>query len=355
MADYSSLEKLCAQYLTVREYELDEATKAGTRLACRSYDGMPEATPLLRLDKVAGNRFKNWLVASGRSMTTANIYLRAIHPVLQYGVEVGLWATHPWSEVKQFVVAEKPVTIYDDEQFERMLYFLPRPTQDDPVRDLRWLAILWGGRTTGFRRGALLNLTWDNIRGGLVWCEPKKQTDNTWPWVPKTKRIYKVPLAPQFREALDPFRDRHYPIVLPSMARRLVTGELAGRWRKCPEFCFTRTFTAIQVRAFGRKLNDFHGLRRTFTTDLAENLPIQAVMELTNHTRHEAVRRYMAVRPSHWQTAYRVVASIGKRASGVYSPAVLQEQLEVVRGPENGNEMSEIVGGGRFERPTSCV
>ncbi len=335
MTEYSSLEKLCAQYLSVREYELDEATKAGALLACRSYDGMPEAAPLLRLDKVAGNRFKNWLVASGRSMTTANIYLRTIHPVLSFGVEVGLWAAHPWDGVKQFDVPEKPVTIYEDEQFERMLYFLPKPTADDPDRDLRWLAILWGARTTGFRRGALLNLTWDNIRGGLVWCEPKKATDNTWPWVSKTKRIYKVPLAPQFREALEPFRDRHYPIVSPAMARRLVSGELAGRWRKCPEFCFTRTFTAIQVRAFGRKVNDFHGFRRTFTTDMAENLPDRAVMELTNHTRRETLNRYTAVRPSHWQAAYNIIANIGRnRASVGLQSVAFGEQLEAVRGPE---------------------
>jgi len=352
MTEYSSLEKLCAQYLSVREYELDEATKAGALLACRSYDRMPDCAPLLTMDKAIGNRFKNWLVASGRSMTTANIYLRVIHPVLAFGVEQGLWPTHPWQEVRQFRVPEKPVTIYEDEQFERMLFFLPRPTAADPQRDLRWLAILWGARTTGFRRGELLNLTGDNIRGGLCWVEPKKATNKTWPWQIKTKRIRKVPLAPQFREALEPFRNRHYPMVLPSMVARLVSGELAGRWRKCPEFCFTRTFAAIQVRAFGHKVNDFHGFRRTFTTDMAEELPDRAVMELTGHTRRETLNRYTCCRPTHWQRAYEIVARIGKnRASvGVYSSA-LNGELCTVRGPEIGQK----VGGDGYDPSTSCV
>jgi integrase len=325
-----TLQELCAQYLCAREYELDDSTKATARLACRWFDAGPAACPLLRIDRAAGDRFKNWLVATGRAPTTANMYLRAIKPILRYGVELGLWPDHPWRQVRQLGVMEKPVTIYEDAQFERMLFFLPKPTADDPQRDLRWLAILWGGRTTGFRRGALLNLTWENIRGGLVWCEPKKQTDRTWPWVPKTRRIYKVPLAPQFARALEPLRDRRYPLVHPAIARRLIAGDLAGRWRKCPEFSFGRTFVGIQRRAFGRQVNDFHGLRRTFTTDLAERLPDRAVMELTNHTRRETLNRYTAVRPSHWSLAYEIIASIGKRAS-----ATALDGLPVgPRGPE---------------------
>ena len=339
------LQELCTQYLSAREFELDDATKATARLACRSYDGMPGSLPLAGLDETAGNRFRDWLVATGRTETTANIYLRAIRPVLGYGVKQGLWPAHPWAEVWQFAVSERPVTIYDDDQFERMLHFLPARTRDDPQRDLRWLAILSGARTTGFRRGELLNLTWDNIRGGLVWVEPHRQTDSTWPWRlkgPRTRRgqakparIRKVPLAPQFREALEVFRDRHYPLVVPAMARRLVMGEIAGRWRKCPEFCFTRTFTAIQIRAFGHKVGDFHQFRRTFTTDMAEALPDKAVMELTGHSRRETLNRYTAVRPSHLEKAYQIIASIGKRASAVCSHAVpFGGSQPDARGPE---------------------
>lgn len=337
MTECTTLQTLCAQYLSAREYELDDATKATARLACRSFDESPAHVALVQLDKSAGNRWKNWLVATGRSQTTANIYLRASHPIIAFGVERGLWPRHPWQEVRQFEVPEKPVIIYEDAEFERMLFFLPQPTAADPQRDLRWLAILWGARTTGFRRGELLNLTWENIRGGLVWCEPKKQTDSTWPWRIKTKRIRKVPLAPQFAAALEPLRDRHYPLVVPALARRLIEGELAGRWRKCPEFCFGRTFVGIQLRALGRQVNDFHGFRRTFTTDMAEVLPDRAVMELTGHTRRETLNRYTAVRPSHWQVAYQVVSSIGKRASAVCSHvAPFGGSTPDVRGPEVG-------------------
>lgn len=319
--NHTQLGDVCAEYLRTREFELADATKETCRRACRHLLRWMAECDHPQLDRPAGSKYRNWLVATGRSHGTANMYLRSLQAMLTWAVAEGFVAASPLAGVKQFVVTPKPVTIYEDWQFLRMLHFLPRPTADDPQRDVRWLGLLWGGRTTGLRRGALLNLTWDNIRGGLVYVEPKKATDRTWPWQPKTKKTRKVPLLPQFARVLEDLADRHYPLAPPAIVERLLAGELAGRWRKCPELNFRRTFVGIQRRAFGRQIGDFHQLRRTYTTDLTDVLPDSAVMELCGWTRRQTVSRYAGVRQSHYAVAYDRLAEVGKRGLGGLQPA----------------------------------
>ncbi len=287
--------------------------------------------PLSAIDRVAVDRWKNWVVAGGgrprgangeprpRKRNTANMYLRSLRAMLNYATaeEVGWVRRNPFRGVKPFAVTPRPVTTYEDWQFLAMLQHLPKPTAADPLRDIRWLAILWGGRTTGFRKGAILNLTWSNIRNGMVWAEPKEATSDTWPWEPKTRRNYRVPLAPQFAEALEPFKDRLYPLVAPRMYAWMLAhqqaGQLPWRYRKCPEWSFGRTFQRIQKRTFGQQIGDFHQLRRTYIDSLAPYLPDKALMELSNHTRRATLDPYTAVRGSHFQIAYEQMKAIGKR------------------------------------------
>lgn len=322
----TNLVSLCAEYLRTRSHELEGSTQQLTSRACRWFElwqqkrqeseGI-EPAPVTGLTKAHGNLFKNWLIDTGRGKNTANIYLRAIRPVLGYGVEAGYITANPFTGVREFAITRRPVTIYEDWQFERMLDFLPRPTKEDPQRDIRWLGLLWGARTTGFRRGELLTLTWDNIRGGMVWVEPKVATDKTWPWEPKTREVRKVPLAPQFAEVLGYFKDRHYPLLcqatVESMLEAQKAGTLCERDRKCPEQNFRRTFVGIQRRAFGQQVGTWHQWRRTWITQLGDVLSDKALMELSGHTKRSTLDPYTAVRQSHFQAAFEAVSSILKK------------------------------------------
>ncbi|HUU94048.1 MAG TPA: phage integrase SAM-like domain-containing protein [Phycisphaerae bacterium] len=319
----ATLRELCAEYCRVQQYELTHSTRQTARRACVLFDKWAGSPEVAGLSRQAGDGYKNWLVSTGRGKNTANMYLRAIQALCNWAVETDRLAVNPLAGCRQFRVTRKAVTIYEDWQFERMLHCLPRPTKADPDRDLRWLGLLWGARTTGFRRGCLLNLTGPNVRGGMVWVEPKGKTAETWPWEPKDREIRKVPLAPQFAEVLAYFRGRTYPLVAPSMAERLLRWQRDGRplddwapWRKLPELNFRRVFVGIQRRAFGRQIGDWHQFRRTYTTALAEVLPDKAIMELTGHSRRETLDPYTAVRSSHWRAAYECVAGVLKKGPG---------------------------------------
>ena len=157
----------------------------------------------------------------------------------------------------------------------------------------------------------------------MVWVEPKGKTADTWDWEPKDREIRKVPLAPQFADVLDYLRGRTYPLVAPSMADKLLRWQAAKRppddwapWRKLPEMNFRRIFVAIQKRAFGQQIGDWHQFRRTYTTALAEVLPDKALMTLTGHARRETLDVYTSVRRSHWDTAYETVANVLKKGPG---------------------------------------
>lgn len=311
------LQDLCAEYISARQFELAEATRATLERSVRWLCHWMRAVDVSRLDRAAGQKWRNWLVATGRRPSTANMYVRAIKAMLTYARRKKWIAHHPFDGVAEIRVTPRSVTVYEDWQFLRMLHFLPPATTQDPQRDVRWLGLLWGARTTGFRRGELLNLTWDNVRGGMVYVEPKEATDRTWPWTPKTRRTRRVPLLPQFAAVLESRRERYYPLVSSAIAEKLLDGSLSGDWRRCPEYNFRRTFVGIHRRAFGRQIGDFHQLRRTWTTDLADVLPDSALMQLGGWQRRETVGRYAGVRGSHYELAYDHLTQIGRAPIGL--------------------------------------
>jgi len=334
-----TLRALCAECLVERRYDLEESTRKTTERACRWFDMARARKTIDRLVAADGDRFKNWLVETGRSKTTANIYLRSIQPVLEWAVERKLLEANPLRSVKAFRVTRKPVRIYEDWQFERLLRYAP---------DDRWRAILWVGRTTGLRRGALLNLTWDNIRDGNVYVEPKRRTAQTWPWEPKDKECRHVPLVPRAADALAKCTGCHYPLLLPRRVARLLALQEAGllpdELRKRPENNFNRVFNRIQFLAFGRRIGDFHQLRKTYTTQVAEVLPEHFVMKLTGHSSSKTLTHYTCARESYYMLAREVVSNTLNR------PLLLSDD------PVEGNQREERpMGGTGLEPVTPCV
>jgi len=259
-----------------------------------------------RLDACGCEKFRNYLLRTGRSKNTANIYLRAIRPVLQWAVQQKLIRVNPAADIKPFRVTQKPIRVYEDWEFERMYRFAPNE---------RWRAILLAARTTGLRRGELLNLTLDNIRGDFIYVEPKRETKRTWPWEPKDREIRKVPIIDELRTLVQRLSDCYYPLLTLHIYRnmlRLKDARMLDEDRcKCPDPNFRRTFVAIQRRAFGRQIGDFHSLRKTYITEMANNLPEYFVLRLSGHSSSRTMRTYYtACRESMYSDA-RKIASCG--------------------------------------------
>lgn len=215
-----------------------------------------------------------------------------------------LLETNPVVGIKQFRVTRKAIRIYEDWEFKRMYRYAPND---------RWRAILLCAKTTGLRRGAILNLTKDNIRNGFIYVEPKRDSKTTWPWDPKDFEVRKVPCINALAEILSGL-DCYYPLLTPqrykSILRLKEAGILTGWARKCPDQNFRRSFVAIQRKAFGRQIGDFHSFRKTYTTLMCEQLPQHFVMRLTGHNSLKTMTYYLASRESYFNTA-REIASEG--------------------------------------------
>jgi len=266
-----------------------------------------------RIDKIVPldfERFKGFLMETGRSRNSANMWLRSISRVFAWSVEEkNIIAENPLRRIRQFRITRNPVAFYEDWQVERMLRY---------ASDLRWKGIILCAWTTGLRRGAILNLTTNNIRGGYVHVEAKKKSERTWPWEPQTREIRQVPLIEQLGGIIK-LLGGHYPFLSPRRYAYLLyqqrSGLLNARQRKCPEENFRRTFVGIQRKAFGRQIGDFHRLRKTYTTNMIEQLPDHIVMSLTGHKCRKTLTYYTGVRKSFMDQARNIASGRLKKGS----------------------------------------
>lgn len=315
------LRTLCQNYLA-ENFWLAESTKETTE---RAFRYLIQAIGNRNIDRVNFkhcSHYKGWLLKTGRGRTTANIYLRSLSPVFFWAIRLGLLEQNPCCGVKQFKVTKRPIRVYEDWQIERMFRF---------ASNKRWQAILLCARTTGLRRGEILNLTLDNIRGGFIFVEPKRDSKTTWLWEPKDKEIRKIPLIEPLAELIKSLGSRSYPMLSAARYSNIMklkaAGLLTDRIRRCPEQNFRRTFVNIQRRAFGRQIGDFHSLRKTYTTSMCEQLPEHFVMRLTGHSSLKTMTYYLASRESYYETAKEIASKAIK--NGV--PGLQRSAKEGVR------------------------
>jgi len=307
------LTTLCSSYLRKNPW-LADSTKDTAKRAFRYLAKAVGNLTIERLEFQHFERFKIYLLNAGGAKTSANMYLRAIGRTFNWAISSKLLKENPTVDVKQFKVTRKAIRIYEDWEFERMLRFAPND---------RWRGLLLCARTAGLRRGAVLNLTKNNIRNGFIYVEPKRNTKDTWEWEPKDKEIRKVPLVDALAEILRRL-DCYYLFLSPrrykAMLERKNTGLLTEGLRRCPDLNFRRSFVAIQRRAFGRQIGDFHSLRKTYTTLMCEQLPEHFVMRLTGHNSLKTMTYYLASRESYYDIA-RKTASEGIK-NGTQTPQI---------------------------------
>jgi len=318
-----TLRSLCKRYLEERHYDLEDSTREGTERAFRWLAEAVGNKLIDQLDHEDGQRFKNWLIETGRAKTSANIYLRAVNPVFVYAVAMGLIKVNPFAAVKEFRITRKPVRIYEAWQVERLVKFAGSP---------QWQGLILAGYLTGLRRGALLNLTKENIRSGFVYVEPKRATDRTWPWEPKDRELRKVPVPADLESFLTSLPN-FYPLLTPARTQGILKMQqahiLTSRIRKCPLQNFWRAFRYIQLRAFGKRVGDFHMLRKSYGTQMCAHLPDYFVMKLLGHTNHKTMTYYMASRESQFDFARQIASESIKMPPAAQFTGGLRKQVIV--------------------------
>jgi len=302
---------LCQIYLDETWWNYAEETRHTIQRAWRYFATACGNRQIDRIEPSDGEKYKGWHLKTHRSKTTANIHLRSVSATLNWAVQTKrLLRINPLKAVRQFRVTRQPVRTYTDDQVVRMIRFAP---------SLQWQGILLCAYTTGLRRGAILNLTRDNIRKGYVYVEPKNNTARTWEWEPKDKEQRKVPLVPILTDLMEQL-DTYYVFIPPARYARMLSLKDAGclkeRQRKCPLENFRRSFVGIQRRAFGQQIGDFHMLRKTFTTNMCNGLPEHFVMRLTGHSNLKTMTHYLGSRESYFDMA-RKIALDGLKNGGI--------------------------------------
>jgi len=297
------------QQYVCENFWLAQSTRETVERACRYF---AQATGNRRIDRISpdhGQKYKGWLLKTGRSKNTANMYMRAVKSVFSWAVQSKkILPENPLVGLKQFRVTRRPIRIYERRELLRMLDCCPSQ---------RWRLILLCAYTTGMRRGEILNVTWDNIRNGFIHVEPKRNTKQTWEWEAKDKELRQVPLVDELDQAMQSQQSLLYPFLTEAIYQRMLrlsqSGLLNERQRKCPDWNFRRSFVRIQKKAFGRQINNFHGFRKTYTTLMAEVLPQHFVMRLTGHNSSKTMTHYLAVRQSYYSMARELASNAIKK------------------------------------------
>jgi len=301
---------LCQLFIDENRWNYEQSSLDTFILAFRHFVaavGNKQIDAILPID---GEKFKGYLMDTGRSKNSANIWIRSISRVFRWAVEEKeILGDNPMRRTRQFRITRNPVVFYEDWQVERMLRY---------ASDLRWKGIVLCAWTTGLRRGEILNLTRDNIRGGYVHVEAKSKSERTWLWEPKTKEIRQVPIVEALADIIE-LLGCHYPFLnhrsYAYMLQQQRLGLLTARKRKCPEDNFRRTYVAIQRKAFGRQIGDFHQLRKTYITNMIEQLPDHVVMSLSGHKCRKTLTYYTGVRESFMDQARKIASDRLKKGS----------------------------------------
>ncbi len=237
-------------------------------------------------------RFQKWILDTGRGKVSANIYLKTARPVFRWAIRRGYLETDPFREVKLFRIPKQFIRIYEKLEFNEMLL-----NCDD-----FWRARLLLAKTAGLRRGEVQNLTIGDVdfERKVIYIQGKKETKDTWRWIPKGKDVRTLPLVFQLSAVLTRIIAR-LPVGQPyltltphrygAIQALRKSNKLSDRVRKTPDENF-RPFERIKQRS-GVRDATFHDLRRTCITEWLENgLQPHEVMQLAGHSSVDTTMRY---------------------------------------------------------------
>ncbi len=292
----SKLSELCTEYLRIR-VDLESTTAYHTR---RAFDVLIEAVgdvDPMSFTRLHAEAFRCKLLGSYRP-ATAQSYIKTCRPLFRWFVRH--WGGEdPFAGLPSVRVPRERPKVFDDQQVNLLL--------DSAEREVDYLRVLLA-KTTGMRRGEILNLTWDDIdfERNIIYVQPKQETPETWKWQAKDKDYRVVPLVKPAADLMMRIRmglPRSQPYVCLTEDRyaylqfRRSRGQMTDRQRKCPD-SNAKPLRRARKNAGVQGISLRH-LRSTCLTKLAENnVPLHVIQSIAGHSSIETTRRYyIAVKP----------------------------------------------------------
>ena len=262
------------------------------------------------------------MLAKGRKKRTANGYLANYRPFFRWLFMGGYIPNDPFGGIRLYRITESRRRTFTALELSRLVQTASR---------------LWRVRIClgllGMRRGEVLNLTVREInqsgRDSHILIQPKKRTENTWPWgikdhavrmiaLPETMRFagYEVYLHRDLVRLQEDLEQQPYVCLEKRYYDKLMRWQDEGTLTDVniadPTGNFQRFFRRLQYNAGIRELRRYHELRAAFATKMIAKQGLERAADALGHSSVEITRRYDR------RTESQLVADIGRMAVSFY-------------------------------------
>jgi integrase len=289
-----TLKELLEDYLERTRTQIEEST--ANSAAYRMKDFIT-AVGNIRSDAVTyrhAERFQQYCIDKGLSPASANTHIKMVKRIFSLAVKRGQLEKNPFNGIPLLKVPRGMVRLVTEKEFRRIL-----SAAQDPI----WEARILLAKTSGLRRGEILNLTINDVDFAKekIVVQPKSSTPYTWRWVVKDKERREAPLVEKAAKLLimlqEKMPDGHpYFFLTPERYQHLMqlkeAGSLIDRVAKCPDNNFRRNWGVICGHA-GVENATFHDLRATCVTEWFEQgLMPHEIQRLAGHSSIETTMKY---------------------------------------------------------------
>ena len=289
-----TLKELLQDYLERTRTQIEESTAYSASYRMKD---LIAAIGNIRADAVTyrhAERFQQYCIDKGLSPASVNTHIKMVKRVFSLAVKRGQIEKNPFDGLPLLKVPQGLVRLINEHEFRNIQYV---------TQDSIWKARILLAKTSGLRRGEILNLTVNDIdfAKSKIIVQPKLNTKHTWRWVVKDKERREVPLVDEAAELLIGLRNQitggqPYFLLSPNRYRHLIdlkaAGNLIDRVAKCPDNNFRRNWNVICKHA-GIDDATFHDLRATCITEWFEQgLMPHEIQRLAGHSSIEITMKY---------------------------------------------------------------
>lgn len=237
------------------------------------------AMPLAALAFADIQKFRDQLLAGGRTAVTANIAIKVLRSPLNVARRQGLISSNPAEAVEMVAGESVEKGVFSPEDIAALL----------KVTDGEWRGLILAGFYTGARVSDLSNLKWASVdfeRKTLAFGQRK------------TKRFIEIPQHPELESWLRAYHTKQKgEFVFASLAGKVVGGRngLSGRFRALIQKAGIKVSVTEKTGDKGRNRSSlsFHSLRHSFNSAMANAGVSQELRQrLTGHASKAVNDRY---------------------------------------------------------------